>query len=78
MVNAMGNNIAIKVSNLSKKYALYEKPQHRFKEVFSLTKRSYHKDFFALSNIEFEVQKGETVGIVGTNGSGGHVKIRLS
>lgn len=32
----------------------------------------------ALKGIQFEVDKGEFVGIMGASGSGGHVKIRLS
>lgn len=32
----------------------------------------------ALRNINLQVEEGEFVAIVGTSGSGGHVKIRLS
>lgn len=61
---------AIQVEDVSKIYRLYEKPIDRLKESLSLTHKSYHRDFFALSNISFRVKKGETVGIIGTNGSG--------
>ena len=60
----------IQVQDVSKIYRLYEKPIDRLKESLSLTHKSYHRDFFALSNISFQVKKGETVGIIGTNGSG--------
>ena len=61
---------AIQVQDVSKIYRLYEKPIDRLKESLSLTHKSYHRDVFALSNISFQVKKGETVGIIGTNGSG--------
>lgn len=61
---------AIIVKNLSKVYNLYEKPIDRLKETLSLSKKIYHKSFYALNDISFEVAQGETVGIVGTNGSG--------
>lgn len=32
----------------------------------------------ALKNVSFSVRQGEFIVIVGTSGSGGHVKIRLS
>ena len=32
--------------------------------------RDSHKDFYALSDLSFTVEKGQTVGIIGTNGSG--------
>lgn len=60
----------IDVENVSKVYPLYDKPSDRLRETLSLTKKVYHRDFYALNNISFSIENGETVGIVGTNGSG--------
>lgn len=61
---------AIEVKDVTKIYRLYDKPIDRLKESLSLTHKSRHKDFFALNGLSFTVKKGETVGIIGTNGSG--------
>lgn len=61
---------AIVVKDVTKVYRLYEKPIDRLKESLSAAHKSYHRDFFALNQISFQVKKGETVGIIGTNGSG--------
>lgn len=60
----------IEVKDVTKIYRLYDKPIDRLKESLSIRRKGYHKDFFALSNISFEVEKGQTLGIIGTNGSG--------
>ncbi|GLB31382.1 sugar ABC transporter ATP-binding protein [Lacrimispora amygdalina] len=64
------NNKALSVNNVTKIYKLYEKPIDRLKEAMSLTHKNYHRDFYALNGISFDVEKGQTVGIIGTNGSG--------
>lgn len=61
---------AIKVEGVSKVYPLYERPIDRMKETLSPFKKVYHEDFYALENVNFSIEKGETVGIIGTNGSG--------
>ena len=61
---------AIQVKNVSKMYKLYEKPSDRLKESLGLTRQKRYKEHYALKSIDFEVKKGETVGIIGTNGSG--------
>lgn len=61
---------AIEIENVTKIYKLYDKPIDRLKEAMSVSHREYHKDFYALSQISFTVEKGQTVGIIGTNGSG--------
>lgn len=61
---------AITVQDVTKIYRLYDKPIDRLKESISLTHKSYHKDFYALNGLSFTVEKGQTVGIIGTNGSG--------
>ena len=63
-------NNAISVENVTKIYRLYDKPVDRLKEALSITHKNYHRDFYALNGISFDVKKGETVGIIGTNGSG--------
>ena len=61
---------AIEVRDVAKVYRLYEKPIDRLKESVSVTHKNYHRDFYALNGLSFDVKKGETVGIIGTNGSG--------
>lgn len=60
---------AIKVENVKKIYKLYDKPSDRFKEAFGLAKNR-HKEHYALNGVSMEIMQGETVGIIGTNGSG--------
>ena len=61
---------AIKVDHVTKVYKLYNKPKDRLKESLGLTKKKLSRDHYALRDISFDVKKGETVGIIGTNGSG--------
>ncbi|MBQ5868533.1 MAG: ABC transporter ATP-binding protein, partial [Lachnospiraceae bacterium] len=61
---------AIEVKDVTKVYRLYEKPIDRLKESLHPKHKSYHKDFYALNGLSFHVEKGQTVGIIRTNGSG--------
>ena len=61
---------AIDVQNVSKIYKLYDRSRDRLAEALHLTKKKLSKDHYALDQISFQVKKGETVGIIGTNGSG--------
>lgn len=73
----MNKNTAIKVTNLSKVYKLYDKPADRLKEALNPLRKSYHKEFYALDNINFEIKKGETVGIIGKNGAGKSTLLKI-
>ena len=66
----MENGIAIEVKNLTKSYKLYDKPMDRLKDSLGLAKKRKFKEHLALNNVNLSVKKGETVGIIGTNGSG--------
>ena len=61
---------AIVVEDVSKVYSLYEKPIDRLKESLSISHKEYHRKFYALNQVSFQIKRGETVGIIGTNGSG--------
>lgn len=60
----------IRVKNLEKAYKLYDKPSDRLKEALGLSRRKKYKEHYALKGVDLEIYKGETVGIIGTNGSG--------
>ncbi len=74
-------SVAIKVENISKKYiikhkesthdTLREKIPAAFKKVISGDfKRPSKEEFWALQNINFEINKGDRIGIIGRNGAG--------
>jgi lipopolysaccharide transport system ATP-binding protein len=72
------NDIAIRVSNLSKRYEIYETPRDRLKQFIlpalqrklGRPSKQYFREFWALKDVSFEVKKGETIGIIGRNGCG--------
>ena len=61
---------AIIVSGVSKKYKLYDRPTDRLRDALHLTGKQLYKEHLALDHVDLTVERGETVGIIGTNGSG--------
>ena len=61
---------ALRVEAVSKQYRIYDRPVDRLKESLTRGRWRTHREFWALSNITFEVEAGTTAGIIGPNGSG--------
>jgi ABC-type polysaccharide/polyol phosphate transport system ATPase subunit len=73
----MAEDVVISVKGLVKEYELYDKNIDQLKEIFSIRRKKYHRDFKALDNINFEVLRGEHLGIIGTNGSGKSTLLKI-
>ena len=58
------SDIAIKVDKVSKIYHLYDRQRDRLKDALNLTKKKCYREHFALDRLDFEIEKGETVGII--------------
>ena len=61
---------AIKTDKISKVYKLYQKQSDRVRETFHPFRKQFHEPFKALDELSVRVDKGESVGIIGRNGSG--------
>jgi len=69
----MEDNIAIKVTGLGKKYTIGKEKDSSLRSTLSgVFKSSAQKgnEFWALKDVNFEIKKGEVVGIIGKNGAG--------
>ena len=63
-------DVVIRLSGISKKYNLYKNKTDRLKEALHPIRRKYHREFYALKDINLDIKRGEVLGIVGKNGSG--------
>ena len=61
---------AIRAQGVGKTYRLYDKPHHRLLQSLWRGRKSYYREFAALHNISFELERGQTLGIIGRNGAG--------
>ncbi len=61
---------AIEVRNIGKCYQVYARPIDRLKQSLWRNKKRFYREFWALRDVSLRVERGETLGIVGSNGSG--------
>lgn len=68
----MENPIIIKVDNVSMKFNLSSEKFDSFKEyvIKRIKGQVSIEEFWALTDVSFDVRKGESVGLIGLNGSG--------
>lgn len=75
--NTEESTCAITVSDVSKVYRLYDRQRDRLWETLGLDINKKYKEKYALNHVSFSVKRGETVGIIGTNGSGKSTMLKL-
>jgi lipopolysaccharide transport system ATP-binding protein len=84
----MSNNSIIKVEGLSKHYLLNKNMAQKsdtlygsfingLKNIKSIGQKNETKDFWALQDVDFEIQQGDRVGIIGRNGAGKSTLLKI-
>jgi ABC-type polysaccharide/polyol phosphate transport system ATPase subunit len=61
---------SISVREVSKSYRIFPKERDRLKEALSFGRKNYGHDFWALRDVNLQVEPGTTLGILGRNGAG--------
>jgi lipopolysaccharide transport system ATP-binding protein len=79
------SDLAVSVAGVGKCYHIYDTPRDRLKQfvlprvrrVAGMPERKYHRDFWAVRDVSFELMRGEAIGIIGRNGSGKSTLLQL-
>ena len=67
----------LRARNLSKSYRLYANPRDRIVESLWRGRRKLYHEFWALNDVSLDLDRGETVGIIGRNGAGKSTLLQL-
>jgi ABC-type polysaccharide/polyol phosphate transport system ATPase subunit len=68
---------SVEFQGVSKSYPIYASPGDRLKELLTLNRRSWHRDFWALGDVSFSIRPGETFCVIGENGAGKSTLLQL-
>src|ERR1700736_5187125 len=60
----------VELHSVSKRYNIYERPVDRLKEIVWRNRRCFHREYWALRDINLIVEPQMTTAILGPNGSG--------
>jgi lipopolysaccharide transport system ATP-binding protein len=63
-------DLIIDARGVGKCYHIYDRPSHRLLQGLVGSSRRYYREFWALRGADLQVGRGQTVGIIGRNGSG--------
>lgn len=70
-------DIVVDISHVSKIYRLYNNPIERLKDALGFSKNKTFREYKALDDVSFQVEKGKTIGLIGTNGAGKSTLLKI-
>ena len=68
---------AISLKGIGKKYRIASSKSLRLREILSFGRKQHTQDFWALQDIDLEVEPGTTLGILGRNGAGKSTMLQI-
>lgn len=73
------NKPMIEVKNIKMKFKMSDEPLNSLKEIFTkaVTGKLKFNEFLALDDVSFNVEKGETIGLIGSNGAGKSTTLKV-
>lgn len=67
----MSSDLAISIKNVSKRYKVYARPMDRLLQMLPWNQnKMLGEAFWALKNIDMQIERGEVIGLIGNNGAG--------
>ncbi|MEE8886449.1 MAG: ABC transporter ATP-binding protein [Eubacteriales bacterium] len=73
----MSEEYAIRVKNIRKMYKMYDSKKDRLLDALGFSRKHRYTEYYALRDVSFDVKRGETVGLIGTNGAGKSTMLKI-
>lgn len=67
----------VRVENVSKRFRIYHQRHQTLKQTILSRRRGSYEEFWAVRDVDLEISRGSTFGIVGVNGSGKSTLLKM-